>query len=48
VHTCRAARDAPFVALLGDDRECLRLVNRQALQEATAASLGEEPEGTTQ
>jgi hypothetical protein len=39
---------APFVALLEGDREFSRLVNRQALLEEIAASLGEEPEGTTQ
>ena len=39
---------APFVALLEGDREFSRLVNRQALLEEIAASLGEEPEGTPQ
>lgn len=39
---------APFVALLDGDREFSRLVNRQALLEEIASSLGEEPEGTTQ
>ena len=39
---------APFIALLEGDREFSRLVNRQALLEEIAASLGEEPEGTAQ
>jgi hypothetical protein len=41
-------RAAPFVALVeGPDREFVRLVNRRALLEDIATSLGEEPEGTT-
>jgi hypothetical protein len=39
---------AQFVALLDGDREFSRLVSRQALLEEIAASLGEEPEGTSQ
>ena len=39
---------APFVALLDGDREFSRLVNRQALLEEIAASLGEEPVGMLQ
>ena len=35
---------APFIALLEGDREFSRLVNRQALLEEIATSLGEEPE----
>ena len=35
---------APFIALLEGDREFSRLVNRQALLEEIASSLGEEPE----
>jgi hypothetical protein len=41
-------RAGPFVALVeGPDREFARLVNRRALLEDIATSLGEEPEGTT-
>lgn len=39
---------APFIALLDGDREFSRLVNRQALLEEIASSLGEEPEGAAQ
>lgn len=37
-------RAAPFVALVDADREFIRLVNRNALLEEIAGSLGEEPE----
>lgn len=37
---------APFVALVDDRREFLRLVNRQAYLEEVAAALGEEPDST--
>src|SRR5262249_30292260 len=37
-------RPAPFVALVRSDREFVRLVNRAALLEEMAISLGEEPE----
>jgi hypothetical protein len=37
-------RRAEFVALVDDDREFVRLANRQALLEEIAASLGEEPD----
>ena len=38
-------RAAPFVALVDKDRAFERLVNRRALLEEIASSLGEEPEG---
>jgi hypothetical protein len=37
-------RATPFVALVEDDHEFIRLANRQALLEEIAASLGDEPE----
>lgn len=39
-------RAAPFVALVRNDREYVRLVNRAVLLEEIAASLGEEPESS--